>query len=75
MLPSKLKPKSSNQKIKMEQIAVYVADHPHLTPRQKEVLDWLKQQGPTGLSLWRKQSPAITRTLEKLAVSDWTAEP
>ena len=66
MLPSKLKPKSSNQKIKMEQIAVYVADHPHLTPRQKEVLDWLKQQGPTGLSLWRKQSPAITRTLEKL---------
>ncbi|WP_448910945.1 replication restart helicase PriA [Holdemania massiliensis] len=66
MLPSKLKPKSSNQKIKMEQIAVYVADHPHLTPRQKEVLDWLKQQGPTGLSLWRKQSTAITRTLEKL---------
>ena len=66
MLPSKLKPKSSNQKIKMEQIAVYVGEHPLLTPRQKEVLDWLRTEGPTVLAQWRKQSPAITRTLEKL---------
>ena len=66
MLPSKLKPKSSNQKIKMEQIAVYVGEHPLLTPRQKEVLGWLRTEGPTVLAQWRKQSPAITRTLEKL---------
>ena len=72
MLPSKLKPKSSNQKIKMEQIAVYVGEHPLLTSRQKEVLGWLRTEGPTVLAQWRKQSPAITRTLEKLGCG-WTA--
>ena len=69
MLPSKLKPKSSNQKIKMEQIAVYLGEHPLLTPRQKEVLGWRrgrKARLVLAFNQWRKQSPAITRTLEKL---------
>ena len=41
-------PKSSEPENKMEQIAVYVGEHPLLTPRQKEVLAWLWTEGPDG---------------------------
>lgn len=65
MLPSRLKPRSGREKLKMERVVFYCGESETLTPRQKEVLQWLKNHDGVLLKLWRQQSPSITRYLEK----------
>ena len=63
MLPAKLKPKSSDHKIKMEKVILYDHDQQDLTVKQKEMLQWVREQGPVTVTQANKKSAGITRTL------------
>lgn len=75
MLPSKLKPRSSAQPIKMEQHVYYLHGHDQLTSRQNQVLAWLKDHDGCLLNEWRRQSAAVSRTLEKLGCAEIRQQP
>lgn len=66
MLPSKLKPASTNHKIKTEKwVRIKEKHETGLTVKQSEALSYLKKAEKMKLTDWRKQFKTISKTLEE----------
>lgn len=65
MLPSKLKPKSSNQKIKMEKWVRPLVNHT-TTSKQETIYQILVEKQEMKRSEWQKLSASITKKLEEM---------
>lgn len=67
MLPNKIKPSSSHQRIKMEKwVRCEKEDFHQLTVKQKEAFEALKAEKEMPLHVWRKRYKSVSKKLEEL---------